>query len=178
MAMQMLAAAGVPAYADEHRQPDEDNPRGYFEHEHATRLHQDASWIPQARGKAVKIVVHLLPFLPEGEQYRLIFMHRDMQEVVASQKAMLKRLGRKGGQLPDARLMRTYTQQLVRVQTWLRRRTEIPVLAVNYAEALADPAATAARLARFLGEAFDAQAAATAVEPSLRRQGAAVSQAC
>ena len=141
MMMQMLAAAGLPAYTDEHRPPDEDNPRGYFEHEQATRLHQDASWIPQARGKAVKIVAHLLPFLPEGEQYRLIFMHRDMREVVASQKAMLERLGRKGGELAEARLMRAYTQQLVRVQTWLRRRAEIPVLAVSYAEALADPRA-------------------------------------
>jgi len=172
MMMQMLAAAGLPVYTDEHRPPDADNPRGYFEHEQATRLHQDASWIPQARGKAVKIVAHLLPFLPEGEQYRLIFMHRDMREVVASQKAMLKRLGRKGGGLADARLMRAYTQQLMRVQTWLRRRAEIPVLAVNYAEALADPAAAAAKLARFLGEPFDAQGAAASIEPSLRRQGA------
>jgi Flp pilus assembly protein TadD len=170
MMMQMLAAAGLSAYTDEHRPPDEDNPRGYFEHEQATRLHQDASWIPQARGKAVKIVAHLLPFLPVGEQYRLIFVHRDMREVVASQKAMLERLGRKGGQLAETRLMRAYTQQLVRVQTWLRRRAEIPVLALSYAEALADPAATAARLARFLGEPFDAPAAAAAIEPSLRRQ--------
>ena len=90
---------------------------------------------------------------------------------------MLGRLGRKGGELAEARLMRAYTQQLVRVQTWLRRRAEIPVLAVNYAEALADPAAAAARLARFLGEPFDAGAAAAAIEPSLRRQGAAVPQA-
>ena len=80
MMMQMLAAAGLPAYADEHRLADQDNPRGYFEHEQATKLHRDASWIPQARGKAVKIVAHLLPYLPEGEQYRLIFMHRDIEE--------------------------------------------------------------------------------------------------
>jgi len=170
MMMQILAAAGLPAYADEHRPPDEDNPRGYFEHEQATRLHRDASWVPQVRGKVVKIVAHLLPFLPEGEQYRLIFMHRDMREVVASQKAMLERLGRKGGDLAEARLMRAYTQQLVRVQTCLRRRADIPVLAVSYAGALADPAAAAAKLARFLGDPFDAPAATAAIEPSLRRQ--------
>ena len=177
MMMQMLAAAGLAVYTDARRPPDEDNPRGYFEHEEATRLHQDASWVPQARGKAVKIVAHLLPFLPAGEQYRLIFMHRNIQEVAASQRAMLERLGRKGGELAEARLMRTYTQQLVRVQIWLRRRAEIPVLAVNYGEALADPAAAAARLARFLGDPFDAQAAAAAVEPSLRRQGTPALQA-
>jgi len=170
MMMQMLAAAGLPPYVDEHRPADEDNPRGYFEHEQATKLHRDASWIPQARGKAVKIVAHLLPFLPKGEQYRLIFMHRDMREVVASQKAMLERLGRKGGGLAEGQLMRAYAQQLMRVQTWLKRRAEIPVLAVSYAEALADPAAAAAKLARFLGEPFDATTAAGAIEPSLRRQ--------
>jgi hypothetical protein len=177
MMMQMLAAAGLPAYADEKRIPDEDNPRGYFEHEQATRLHQDASWIPEARGKAVKIVAHLLPFLPVGEQYRLIFMHRDIREVVASQKAMLERLGRKGGGLAEARLLRAYTQQLMRVQTWLRRRAEIPVLALSYAEALADPATAAAKLARFLGQPFDREAAAAAVEPALRHQQARDEQA-
>jgi predicted AlkP superfamily phosphohydrolase/phosphomutase/Flp pilus assembly protein TadD len=171
MAMQMLAAGGVPAYVDEHRPPDEDNPRGYFEHEQATRLHQDVSWIPQARGKVVKIVAHLLPYLPEGEQYRLIFMHRDMREVVASQKAMLERLGRKGGELAAARLMRAYTQQLVQVQSWLRRNAGIPVLAVSYSEALGNPGGTASRLEHFVGEPFDAGAAAAAIEPALRRQG-------
>ncbi len=176
MTMQMLAAAGLPPYIDEHRPPDEDNPRGYFEPEQATRLHEDVSWIPQARGQAVKIVAHLLPFLPEGEQYRLIFMHRDLREVVASQKAMLERLRRKGGELSEVRLMRAYTQQLVSVHTWLRRHTEIPVLTMSYADALADPAATADRLARFLGEPFDTRAAAAAIEPSLRRQDAGPSQ--
>jgi tetratricopeptide (TPR) repeat protein len=177
MMMQMLAAAGLPAYTDEKRLPDQDNPRGYFEHEQATRLRQDASWVPQARGKAVKIVAHLLPFLPAGEEYRLIFMHRDMREVVASQKAMLDRLGRKGGGLAEARLMRAYAQQLMRVQTWLRRRAEIPVLALSYAEALADPVTAAAKLARFLGQPFDWEAAAGAVQPALRHQQARDKQA-
>jgi hypothetical protein len=173
MMMQMLAAAGLPVYADEKRAADEDNPRGYFEHEQAARLHQDASWIPQARGQAVKIVAHLLRFLPPPEQYRLVFMHRNLKEVVASQRAMLERLGRKGAALGDARLMRAFTQQLVQVQNWLKRCPEIPVLAVSYAEALQNPAATAARLARFLGQPFDECAAAAAIDATLRRQKSA-----
>ena len=88
--------------------PDQDNPRGYFEHEQATRLHQDAAWIPQARGKAVKIVAHLLPFLPEGEQYRLIFMHRDMREAAASAASHVGEVGPEGrrivGRAVDARV--------------------------------------------------------------------------
>jgi len=172
MMMQALAAGGVEPYTDRKRTADEDNPRGYFEHERATRLHQDAAWLPEARGKAVKIVAHLLPFLPKGEEYRIVFMHRDLREVVASQRAMLERLGRKGGRLAAARLMRVFTQQLVQVQAWLQRQPAMPVLAVNYGDAMADPAGTAARLARFLGARFDESAAAAAIDPTLRRQRA------
>jgi hypothetical protein len=172
MMMQALAAGGVEPYTDRKRTADEDNPRGYFEHERATRLHQDAAWLPEARGKAVKIVAHLLPFLPPGEDYRIIFMHRDLREVVASQRAMLERPGRQGGGLAAARLMRVFTQQLVRVQAWLQRQPGMPVLAVNYGEAMADPAGTAARLARFLGAPFDESAAAAAIDPALQRQRA------
>lgn len=97
-------------------------------------------------------------------------MHRDLNEVVASQRAMLARLARTGAQLSDGVLMHTYTRQLVQVQTWLQRRPEIQVLPVSYADALCDPAGTSARLARFLGQPFDGTAAALVVDPSLRRQ--------
>jgi Tfp pilus assembly protein PilF len=170
MMMQMLAAAGLAPYTDSKREADEDNPRGYYEHEQATRLHRDATWIPEARGKVVKVVAHLLPYLPAGEAYRLVFMRRDLNEVVASQRDMLHRLGRKGGSLSEAALMRTYAGQLVQVQTWLRKTPGVQVITVEYAEALRNPAGAAERLAAFLGMPFDAKAAAGLVDPSLRRQ--------
>ncbi|HEV2445757.1 MAG TPA: sulfotransferase, partial [Candidatus Sulfopaludibacter sp.] len=107
-----------------------------------------------------------------NEQYRVIFLHRNLEEVVASQRAMLARLGRPGANLTDADLMRAYTRQLVRVQGWLRRHPDIPVLAVKYDDAVRDPAATAARLAGFLGGPFDERSAAAAVDRSLQRQRA------
>ncbi len=169
--MQMLAAAGVPAHTDNERGADPDNPRGYYEHQAATRLHEDASWLSAAHGRAVKIVAPLLPYLSHGERYRLIFMHRPLEEVVASQRVMLQRMERSGGQIEDAALMRVYTGHLVRVQNWLERRSEIPVLAVGYADAIADPAGTATRLARFLGPPFDTYAASSAIDASLRHHG-------
>jgi predicted AlkP superfamily phosphohydrolase/phosphomutase/tetratricopeptide (TPR) repeat protein len=171
MMMQMLAAAGIEPYSDGKREPDEDNPRGYFEHEHATSLHRDTSWVPQARGKVVKVVATLLPHLPSGENYRIIMMLRNLDEVIASQRAMLARLRRKGGRLTDDSLRRAYSGHLVRVQQWLQSRPEIAVLPVDYAAALADPAAAAARLAEFLGAPFDTAKAAASVVPALRRQG-------
>ena len=172
MMMQMLAAAGIRPYTDNRRQPDDDNPRGYFEHAQATGLARDSSWVPCARGRAVKIVAQLVPHLPAGEEYRIVFMHRNFAEVVASQRAMLRRLGRKGGRLSDAELTRAFTQQLVRVHSWLKRHPEIPVLAVSYGGAIEDPPATAERLEKFFGAPFDAAAAAQAVVASLRRQTA------
>ena len=80
MLMQALAGGGLSPYTDERRAPDEDNPRGYLEHEEAAGLHRDASWIPRARGKAVKIVAHLLPHLPPGEEYRVVFLHRNLEK--------------------------------------------------------------------------------------------------
>jgi hypothetical protein len=170
MMMQMLAAGGIEPYTDGARAADEDNPRGYFEHHNATRLHEDASWITGARGKAVKIVAHLLPYLPEGEEYRIIFMLRNPEEVVSSQSAMLDRLGRSGASLDARGLVRAYTAQLVRIQNWLRSRPDIPVLPVNYAEALEDAAGAVQRLELFLGEPFNRTLAAAPVDATLRRQ--------
>jgi tetratricopeptide (TPR) repeat protein len=171
MMMQMLAAGGVEAFTDGRREADEDNPRGYLEHEKATQLHRDTAWVPQARGKVVKIVAHLLPYLPPGEEYRIVFMHRALEEVTASQTAMLKRLGRKGGGLPEAEMARVFAGQLVRVQEWLKRAPGVHVLTMQYGQVLADPAAASRRLAEFLGDGFDADKAASAVDAALRRQG-------
>jgi tetratricopeptide (TPR) repeat protein len=170
MMMQMLAASGTEPYTDGRRAPDPDNPRGYFEHENATRLHEDAGWLPEARGKVVKIVANLIPHLPSGEEYRIVLMLRRPEEIVASQKAMLERLGRRGARMTPEALIRAYSGHLVRVRTWLAGRPEVQVLAVEYTDALANPSAVAARLAAFLGDPFDVSAAACCVEPSLRRQ--------
>jgi hypothetical protein len=169
MMMQMLGAAGIAPYTDGLRVADEDNPRGYFEHEQATRLRQDPSWIPQARGRVVKIVAQLLPYLPSGEQYRVVFLGRAMEEILASQQTMLARLGRTGAALSRADLTQAYSRDLTRVQGWLAERPAIPVLAVEYDEAIRSPARVAQRLAEFLGAPFDQLAAAGTVAAGLRR---------
>ena len=133
-------------------------------------LAKDVSWLSQARGKVVKIVAQLIPLLPPGEHYQVIFMDRELSEVIASQKAMLVRKKRRGAELEESRLMTTYSEQLRRVQHQLSRRTEFRSLVVNYGELLAQPLAGAKRVAEFLGEPFDLEAAAKSVRPELRRQ--------
>src|SRR5262249_61604387 len=96
--MQMLQAGGMPLLTDALRPADADNPNGYWEYEPVKRLQQDNSWIPKAEGRAVKVVSALLPYLPPQHTYKIIFMQRPMQEVLASQTAMLERRGQERGQ--------------------------------------------------------------------------------
>ena len=103
MMMQMLAAGGLPLLTDGVRPPDCDNPRGYFEFEPVKRTREDPSWVPTAVGKAVKMVTMLLRDLPGEFDYRVILMYRDPEEVLASQKAMLGRSGRKAAATPPSK---------------------------------------------------------------------------
>ena len=168
--MQFLVAAGREALTDAKRIPDEDNPLGYYEFEKTLGLAKDVSWIPDARGKVIKIVAQLLPHLPRNEHYHVIFMERNLDEVIASQKAMLTRQGRTGAALDEKKLAETYRAQLLRVRRQIAHRPQMRTLSVNYNALLTEPAAGAEQLARFLGEPFDAAAAVAAVRPELRRQ--------
>jgi hypothetical protein len=98
--MQMIHAGGIPALTDGQRTSDDSNPRGYFELERVKQLKQDKSWLDDAAGKVVKVIHLLLAELPDDRPYRVVFMQRDLREVVQSQATMLARSGRTGGQLP------------------------------------------------------------------------------
>jgi hypothetical protein len=170
MMMQVLIAAGREPLTDRHRRPDEHNPLGYFEYQQASALLKDSSWLPLARGKVVKIVAQLLPALPRNQTYRIIFMERDLNEVLASQNAMLARSGRSGANIASSQLIEAYEAQLNRVRIEISRRSEIQLLIVNYNQLVADPENGIAPIAEFLGPPFDSSAAVRAVHPNLRRQ--------
>jgi predicted AlkP superfamily phosphohydrolase/phosphomutase/tetratricopeptide (TPR) repeat protein len=171
MMMQMLAAGGVGPFTDKVRQADDNNPRGYFEHEKVKRLREENSWLPEAKGKAVKIIAQLLPSLPkaEGFLYRVIFMDRNLEEVVDSQKTMLDRGTEKGAKLPPERLKKIFQQQLRQVKTFLAIR-KIPALFVDYGEAIANSQSTSSRINAFLGGNLEEEVMASVVDRSLHRQ--------
>jgi hypothetical protein len=168
--MQMLQAGGLPALTDRVRSADQDNPRGYFEFEPVKRLRTDRSWLSQARGHAVKIIHLLLRELPlDGSlAYRIVFMHRPIEEVLASQRAMLERDGKTGAE--PSILRRAFESQLVQIESWLAAQPGVAVLPVEYHRVLREPAAVAEDLRAFLSLDLDAAAMVRAVDPALYRQ--------
>jgi tetratricopeptide (TPR) repeat protein len=179
MMMQMLEAGGLAPLTDGERAADGDNPRGYYEYEPAKRLMTDRTWLPDADGKAVKIIAQLLPYLPpKPHQFRVIFMERDLGEVAASQARMLANLDKQGGRLPEDKLKQTYAAQIAGLKRLLGQHGSVATLWLDHAEVLAEPAKMARRVALFLGgvggpgrdQPLDEQAMAAVVDPSLHRQ--------
>lgn len=170
MAMRMLAAGGVPLFTDGIRQADEDNPRGYFEYEKIKSLERDPekNWLPEARGKAVKVVSELLPALPSTCLYRVIFINRDLGEVIASQNKMLLRRGEPLAE-DDARIEVLFERHLRVVKSWVKRQKNFELLEIEYREVVADPLENARRIRDFLGLPLDPARMAVAVDTSLYR---------
>jgi hypothetical protein len=170
MMMSMLEAGGIPALTDNVRRADEDNPRGYYEFEPVKQLKTDAGWVPDARGKVVKMVSALLPDLPEACRYRVVFMERHMAEILASQRAMLARNGHPADPAGEERQAELFGRHLASLRTWLARQENFTVLYVHYNELLAAPADHIARLNDFFGGDLDTAAMAAVVDRSLYRQ--------
>ena len=169
--MQMLQAGGLSLLTDERRAADKHNPRGYFEYEAVKNSRVDVSWLEQARGRAVKVIHLLLRHLPVDRPYRVLFMLRDVQEVIASQRTMLKASGRGGAQIPDDKLAGVFEQQLLEVRGWLAARPNFRVLYVNYRDVLGDPFAAAQTIALFLGGKLNVSAMAGVVDRTLNHSG-------
>jgi hypothetical protein len=165
--MQMLDRGGIRALTDEIRAADTDNPRGYLEYERAKKTKADPSWLPAARGKAVKMVSALLYDLPPTEKYRIIFMNRDLDEVLESQEKMLKRLGRAAA--PRDQLQQSFGIHLDRLYQWLPTQTHLQVLQISYNDLINDPKTEVDRIASFLDDIPAREEMLSAIDPALYR---------
>jgi hypothetical protein len=171
MMMKMLEAGGKTILTDNLREADANNPKGYYEFERVKQMKDgDFAWLPDAVGKVVKIVTGLITFLPPDHHYKVIFMQRDLGEVLSSQKKMLERLGKGDDNTPDAQMAKVYAEHLKQVKAWLVRQANIEVLYVNYNTVVADPTGALQRVDSFLGGGMNVQAMASAVDRELYRE--------
>lgn len=171
MMMQMLDAGGLETLTDHQRQPDASNPRGYYEFEPVKRLHHgDDTWIDQAFGRAVKVISTQLHHLPPEYNYYVLFMTRSLTEILQSQEAMLRQLGKPLDHFDAARLRREYETHLQAVENWCATHAHIRLHRVDYVGVLQDPQPAIDEIVSFLNLPLDKSAMAHAVDPTLRRQ--------
>jgi len=170
MMMQALEAGGIPPLRDQIRRPDSDNPKGYYEFEPVKKTKEDPSWLKDAPGKVVKMVYRLLYDLPQDHEYRVIFMNRKLEEVLASQKVMLDRLGQQGGGLDDEKMGQLFRSQLEEFEKWVAGQACFSVLNVDYRGVIEDAAGQFAMVNDFLGGDLDVEAMKAVVDSSLYRQ--------
>lgn len=171
--MQMLEAAGVPILADDVRAPDEDNPKGYYELEAVKGLADDASFLDEAVGRAVKVVAPLVGKLPTGYAYRIVFMERDLEEVLASQQAMMERRSTVDDASGPAMAI-AFRGLLEKVTGELVSRPDVEIRFFSHAMLLQLPDLVAARIAEFVGGIDPARvrSMAACVDPGLHRRRA------
>jgi len=170
MTMKMLEAGGMEVLTDNIRMADEDNPRGYYEFERVKRIEHDQSWLEDAQGKAVKMVAALLKHLPQGYIYKVIFMRRQMEEILDSQRQMLIRRGDPTDAVSDERMAELFRQHLKRVEAWIDEQPNVEVIYVGYNEVLENPAREAEKINQFLGHTLNVENMVSVVDQTLYRQ--------
>jgi len=172
MMMKMLEAGGLELMTDGLREADADNPKGYYEYERVKRLDKgDTAWVAEADGKAVKVISALLEHLPPGYQYRVLFMNRRMEEVLASQRKMLERRGERSD-IDDEKLGELLAKHVRKVKAWLAVQPNFMVLDLDYNRMLLEPMPYAERINAFLDGILDEKRMVGVVDPSLYRNRA------
>lgn len=169
MMMKAIHAGGIKPITDNIRQADEDNPKGYYEFEPVKKTKEDASWLNDAPGKVVKMVYRLLYDLPADYQYRVIFMQRDIKEVMASQNKMLERSGKPGGGISDEQMEALFAAELAKCEKWIAEQPNFKVLYISHRDMINDGPAQAQRVNAFLEGDMDTDAMAATVDPALYR---------
>lgn len=173
MMMQMLGAGGLDLFTDEKRMADDNNLKGYLEHEEVKNLAKNKSWLPKANGKGVKIIAQLLPFLPQNYKYKIVFMERDIIEVVSSQQKMLGRLGKqvKDDTLPMG-LVQDFNQTIAEIKSWIKNNRNVEAIFVDYNKVIEQPYQEALMVNDFLGGILNVHSMTEAVDSSMKREGA------
>ena len=170
MTMQMLEAGGIGIATDNIRKPGDDNPKGYYEYERVKDLDKglDNSWLKEFRGKAIKIISFLLKELPETYNYKVVFMRRNLQEVLASQTKMLDNRG-ETNESSDEKMLELYQNHLWRVDYLMKHRPCFELLNVDYKDVVENPRRQAERIREFLGNHLDVDKMTSAVDGTLYR---------
>lgn len=171
MMMQILQAGGLEIVTDHERSADADNPKGYYEFERVKKLKDgDTAWVKEAQGKGVKVISALLEYLPASSDYKIIFMHRNVEEILASQKQMLIRRDEATDKVEDQTLAEYYHAHLNHIQRWLADQPNMQMLYIKYNNLVNNPPPHIESVVYFLDMNLDLKAMLEVPDQRLYRQ--------
>lgn len=170
MMMKMLEVGGMEVLTDNIRTADEDNPKGYYEFEQVKQIEHDKTWLPDSGGKVVKMIAALLKHLPPDYRYKIVFMERKMEEILASQQKMLMRRGEPTNRISDEKMGELFRRHVEQIKAWVAKQPNMKVLYIGYSDVLANPLEQVERVNRFLDNELDVNRMAAVADRSLYRQ--------
>jgi hypothetical protein len=128
-------------------------------------LHKDNSWLGKAQNKTVKVVAPLLKFLDPKFRYKVIFMNRDLTEVVKSQQKMV---GKNSDILP-VKLFESYNKHLNQVEIWKDNEPGVELIYVDYKEVLFNTDQVLDKVTSFIGVDLDKSEMIKSIDKTLYR---------
>jgi len=169
MMMQMLHSGGVPIAYTESRKADVNNPKGYFELEGGkiiTSLMKGMFPIEKYQGKFIKITAYGLSYLPSTGKYKIIYMERNLEEVLDSMEKMSNVVDENREQTKQS-----FQRLNEKVKKEILSKENINVLFIHYNEMLKDPIPQVQRICEFLGTCeVDTTPMVSVVDKQLYRQ--------
>ncbi|MBT8274231.1 MAG: alkaline phosphatase family protein [Bacteroidia bacterium] len=163
--MQMLDKGGVKGLTDNKRKADQSNPKGYYEYDAVMSIHKNNTWLKEAQNKSVKIVAPLLKFLDPKYRYKIIFMNRDLTEIVKSQQKMIN----KDPNALPTKLFESYSKHLKQVESWKDTIPGVELIYINYPDVLTNTETILNKIEAFIGKELDKEAMESCVDRSLYR---------
>jgi hypothetical protein len=162
--MQILEKVPLEIMTDNLRKSDINNPEGYYELEAVKGIVRNNQFLRDCEGKVVKIVAPLVQFINLEFKYKVIFMRRNMEEILMSQEKMLAK-----DQSSEREKFKTiYNLHLKKTSEFLTSN-QIPFLEVEYHELIDKPIYEIEKMLQFLEIAGNKQVLANQVNSNYYR---------
>ncbi len=172
MMMEMLEKGGIEVLTDEVRKPDKDNPKGYYEYERVKGLPEDTRWLKEAKGKALKVLGELIKPLPDSYDYKVIFMERNLEEIIESQTKMLKHKGKDLEGISNKDFRKTFKEYRIILKQQVASHPSMEVIYVNYNDIMSHPELVVESISAFFDGVLDKKKMLSVVDEELYRNRA------
>lgn len=170
MMMRMLAAGGMEIVVDNIRKADEDNPQGYYECEKVKKLKEDNTWLKDTYGKSIKVISMLLSDLPKDHTYKVIFMKRELKEIIASQNIMLQRREREDVSKLDENIIgKSFEKHVYAIERWIEKQDNMNIIYINYNDMINNARENVYIVTNFLGNDLNMKKMIEVVDKNLYR---------